>query len=391
MKDLAVYVHIPFCVKKCNYCDFLSFSASKELQKSYIECLLSEIKQAASDCEDYIIRSVFLGGGTPSLPDAVCIMKIMDKLHEFYKFADDAEITMEMNPGTVNEDKIRIYKESGINRISIGMQSSKDDELKVLGRIHNNETFLECYKKVREAGFNNVNIDVLSALPGQSFESYMETLKQVVELNPEHISAYSLIIEEGTPFFDLYGDVDIKAKVPLPTEEVERAMYHATKSFLLDNGYKRYEISNYAKYRDKDYSCRHNKAYWTGVDYIGFGIGASSMMNHVRWSNIREIDRYIDILKLSDDLSYKNIRTEIDELDIRARMEEFMFLGLRLTEGISLQEFENEFETDIRKIYDKIIDKHIKEELLEIDGDRLKLTERGMDVSNYVMADFLLG
>ena len=392
MKDLAVYVHIPFCVKKCNYCDFLSFNASRDIQNKYIDSLINEIKQAASDFEDFSIRSVFLGGGTPSLPDAVCISKIMEALGENYSFSGNPEISMEMNPGTVTREKLLTYKSAGINRISIGMQSSKDDELKALGRIHDNQKFLDCYNLVREAGFKNVNIDVLSALPGQSFDSYMDTLRQVVSLKPEHISAYSLIIEEGTPFFDLYGEdaTASEGSGSLPSEDEERRMYHATKSFLKEYGYERYEISNYALKKDCDFSCIHNKAYWTGVDYIGFGLGASSMIENVRWSNISDLEEYTRLLAASDSFSCKKIRCEITPLDEKTQMEEFMFLGLRLTDGISIAGFADRFGKDIDSIYGAVIQKKISEGLLEKNSDRLRLTEYGMDVSNYVMSEFLL-
>lgn len=390
MKNLAVYVHIPFCVKKCNYCDFLSFPAGSDLQQQYIYALLEEIKQAASDCEEYVVRSVFLGGGTPSLPDAAFICQIMDTLRDNLHFAEDAEISMEMNPGTVDADKIALYKKAGINRISIGMQSSKDNELKALGRIHDNKTFLQCYDLVRQAGFKNVNIDVMSALPDQDYDSYMETLQQVVDLKPEHISAYSLIIEEGTPFYDLYEEGKENTLHPLPSEDEERRMYHATKEFLHAHGYERYEISNYALMEPVDYSCRHNTAYWTGADYIGFGLGASSMMKHTRWSNITDIKEYIATISPDDVMSYKKVRTDIDRLSIRAQMEEYMFLGLRMTRGISISGFNTLFGKTIEEVYGTVIEKNINSGLLAQDGDILRLTEYGTDVSNHVMADFLL-
>ncbi|MCR4902670.1 MAG: radical SAM family heme chaperone HemW [Butyrivibrio sp.] len=392
MKDLAVYIHIPFCVKKCNYCDFLSFPAGEELWKKYLEKLIKEIIMTASDCREYIVSSVFLGGGTPSLLDAVCIGDILKALKDNYKMAGDCEITMEMNPGTVTPYKLKLYREYGINRISIGMQSSKDKELKILGRIHNNEEFLKCYWNVREAGFKNVNIDVMSALPAQDYDSYMDTLRQVVSLRPEHISAYSLIIEEGTPFYDMYGEDSDKNKevAPLPSEEDERKMYHETKRYLRQMGYERYEISNYSLIsKDKDYSCRHNKAYWTGIEYIGFGIGAASMMNHTRWSNIRDIVKYMDILDKDSGEGFKALRCDVEELDIHAGMEEFMFLGLRLCKGVSKHKFESLFGQSIQSVYGNVLDKMLKNKLLEEEGDFIKLTEYGTDISNYVMSEFL--
>jgi oxygen-independent coproporphyrinogen-3 oxidase len=289
-------------------------------------------------------------------------------------------------------DKLFSYREAGFNRLSIGCQSLSDDELKILGRLHNSSLFFETYNNARDAGFININVDVMSALPGQSRDSYVNTLNRVLELGPEHISAYSLIIEEGTPFFDMELDI--------PDEDTDRAMYHETKRILKDRGFHRYEISNYALGADNDdaYECRHNKVYWTRGDYLGLGLGAASMVDNVRWSNIRDIGTYVKELAEAES-SFAKIRENVDELSTAAQMEEFMFLGLRLVEGVDVDSFKDCYECDIYDVYSETIEKYTGMGLLETydslneDGNmahKLRLTDRGLDVSNTVMADFLL-
>lgn len=375
MKQLSIYVHIPFCVRKCLYCDFLSFSAGEDIVSKYFEALCREAEGSASRYGDHEIKSVFFGGGTPSFVDSKYICNFLDKIRDNYKVAVDPEISIEVNPASALMGKLKDYKAAGFNRISIGAQSLNDDELKILGRVHPGKAFYDTFENARRAGFANINVDVMSALPGQSLESYMETLKKVVSLRPEHISAYSLIIEEGTPFFDMELD--------LPDEETDRAMYHETKRFLEEHRYHRYEISNYALGRDHE--CFHNKVYWKRGNYLGFGIGAASMTDDVRWNNTRSIDEYIQ--KSSDPQA---IREDMEELTIRSRMEEFMFLGLRLVEGVSIREFSELFAKDIFAVYGDVISKYTQLGLLELKAGYLRLTEKGLDVSNTVMADFLL-
>lgn len=387
-KELSLYIHIPFCERKCLYCDFLSFNAEKELMGSYFKALSKEIQLSGKVYKDYIVRSVFFGGGTPSFPDHGKICNTLDQIKESFTMDDDCEISIEANPASAIYDKLQAYRNAGFNRLSIGAQSLNDEELKRLGRLHDSRQFFETYENARKAGFDNINIDVMSALPGQSFESYMDTVRKVIELRPEHISDYSLIIEEGTPFYDM--------DLELPDEEEDRLMYHETKKYLAQNGYHRYEISNYALggQSDDTYECFHNKAYWIRSNYLGLGLGAASMIEDVRWSNIKDIKDYIAFM--ADDSSFDKIRENVENLSIEGRMEEFMFLGLRLVRGVDLNEFETLFKRTAEEVYAEVIYKYVEMGLLhryvekKSGHEYLCLTEKGLDVSNTVMADFLI-
>ena len=375
MKLLELYIHIPFCVKKCAYCDFLSGPSDEESREKYIELLCAEIDACKGKVEEYQVSTVFFGGGTPSILYGNQIEKIMSKLREVFVFAKDAEISIEMNPGPVTEEKLAAYKKAGINRLSIGLQSVHDEGLKMLGRIHTYDEFLHSYKMAREAGFENINIDLISAIPGQTVESWAKTLQTIVNLQPEHISAYSLIIEEGTPFYEKYGEgsgVDL-----LPSEDDEREMYWQTKQILHEAGYERYEISNYAK---AGRECRHNIGYWERTPYLGFGIGAASLFEETRYANPSNIEEY----RMSFDEKFK-----AEKLSTEERMEEFMFLGLRMMRGISKERFAMEFDVNIEEVYGEQIEKLKKLELLEENSDRIYLTEKGIDVSNSVFVEFM--
>ena len=360
---MELYVHIPFCVKKCAYCDFLSFPQGEEIQRRYVEKLMEEIRTVSAGFHDTPVSSVFVGGGTPSVLKARWMKELFDCLRASFHIEETAEISMEANPGTVDREKLRIYREAGINRLSFGLQSADNREFKALGRIHTWEEFLESFRLAREAGFSNLNVDLMSALPGQTVESWMDTLKKTADLDPEHISAYSLIIEEGTPFFEAYGNG--RGDGILPDEDAEREMYHRTREFLKDRGYERYEISNYAL---PGYECRHNLGYWDRREYLGIGDGAASFFEGKRWSGKEE----------------PVILTRKDA------MEEFMFLGLRKMEGVSRCRFREEFQTEMEEIYGTVIEELCRQGLLETAGDRLRLTRKGIDVSNYVMSEFLL-
>lgn len=364
-KSLGIYIHIPFCVRKCKYCDFLSGPAGKDTQKQYVEKLLEEIEQNRELLAERMTETIFFGGGTPSAIDAEDIAHILEKLKSYGNLSENAEISIEANPGTVTEEKLMIWKQAGINRISFGLQSADNEELKTLGRIHTWEEFVENYHLARKCGFHNINVDLMSALPGQTVDTWRNTMERVTELNPEHISAYSLIIEEGTPFYEAY------AKHPelLPTEEEERTIYYETKSFLAAKGYERYEISNYAK---PGYACRHNLSYWERVDYLGLGLGAASLLGNVRKSNQIEIKEYLQ----------GNFEGEKEVLSETNAMEEYFFLGLRKMEGVDWTKYEES--------YAQIIEKLVNKGLLEKDGDYVKLTELGIDVSNQVLAEFLV-
>ena len=382
-KSLELYVHIPFCVRKCEYCDFLSAPAGADTQQEYVRNLLLEIEQKGVRCTDYEVITIFFGGGTPSILKAGWIADILNAIHRDFKVRKDAEITIECNPGTLTFEKLSIYKSAGINRISVGLQSASDAELRELGRIHTYEDFLKSYDLIRKKGFSNVNIDLMAALPGQTLKSYEQTLRRVLALKPEHISAYSLIIEEGTPFYEKYEADELlreKGEKPqmLPSEETERLMYERKKELLLAHGYERYEISNYAR---RGYACRHNIGYWRRENYLGFGLGSASLLENERFHNTTDLTDYLG----GDYLAY-----EQEKLDKKSQMEEFMFLGLRMTDGISTECFRQTFGLTVELVYGPVLEQQIADQLLRKEDGRIFLTERGLDVSNYVMAQFLL-
>lgn len=376
-KSMELYVHIPFCRKKCGYCDFLSFSAEQDVQKRYVEKLLEEIRKAGETDGHAPVSSIFIGGGTPSILEAGLTGRIMKQIKESFHPEPDAEISMEANPGTVTEKKLSEYRDAGINRLSFGLQSADDRELRELGRIHTFGQFLESFRMARECGFDNLNVDLMSALPGQTAASWEDTLKKTAELGPEHISAYSLIIEEGTPFYGKYGNPE--GKKLLPDEDTERDMYHRTGEILKEFGYERYEISNYAK---PGRECRHNTGYWTGVPYLGLGLGAASFLEGRRFSNPLSMEEYLG----QDPSLWERDVQILEEKDLQA---EFFFLGLRLVQGVSLREFERRFHVTAESVYPGLMERCVKEKTAVLEGDRFRLTDLGLDVSNYVMAQFL--
>ena len=449
--ELGIYIHIPFCVHKCIYCDFLSSPADVHTRKQYVRALINEIyltregkcankliknvsqgdntsyedmeeqavngltsdyalydtvcmadyektimQEDISGCVDdiksengHIVTSIFIGGGTPSAIDAEDISDILDVVRKNYNVSDKAEITIECNPGTMDKKKAVIYRKAGINRISFGLQSTDNNELRMLGRIHTYEQFIESYKIAREAGFDNINIDLMSALPGQTMESFKAVLEKALSLGAEHISVYSLIVEEGTRLSD-----NIDSFPPIPSDDEDRQMYYMTKEMLSSYGYEQYEISNYAQ---KGYECKHNLKYWERCDYLGFGIGAASLYGGRRYTNISDIGRYMDVLaEITNalDKSYVNellqIRTDMEELSKEDEMSEYMFLGLRKTKGIDITDFKEEFGTDIKDIFGEAIEDNIARGLLIHDGNCLYLSKRGIDISNTVMSDFIL-
>lgn len=376
MERLSIYIHIPFCIRKCYYCDFLSAYGNAETKKAYVDRLLEELEQEAGNYRDYQVVSVFFGGGTPSVLEETDTARIMNAVKTHFCLNPDAEITGEVNPKTAEEEKLAAYRQMGFNRLSIGLQSAQDEELKKLGRIHDYKDFLVLYEGARKAGFQNINVDVMAALPGQSVESYKRTLEKVVSLSPEHISAYSLIVEEGTPFFEWYGEKGSPEE--LPDEEEEREMYVMTEELLGKEGYHRYEISNYAK---DGFECIHNTAYWVRRDYAGFGLGAASLVKGERFRNKRNLEDYLrgDFTKAERQLLTKE-----------ECMEEFMFLGLRLIRGVEKSAFLEQFGVALEQVYAGVLEKMEKQGLLVNGKERVFLTKRGLDVSNYVMAEFLL-
>lgn len=489
-QNLSLYLHIPFCVRKCLYCDFLSGPQSADMQEQYVEALCREIQETSPEYREYQVVSVFIGGGTPSVLLPEQTIRIMETLKSCFILTDTCEISMEMNPGTVTPEKMNAYRACGINRISIGLQSANDGELKALGRIHTCADFLKAYEMAVEAGFTNINVDLMSAIPEQTLKSYQETLQKVLALQPQpvHISAYSLIVEEGTPFYE--------QELNLPDEETERRMYEITDDILRKAGYHRYEISNYAKAGKE---CVHNKVYWQRGNYLGLGIGSASLIQNVRFHNVTDIWSYVNLMlgensigneienaskehgekfqvekdclkkgnaekdclkkgnvekndlrkenaekeqvekltaekeqveKVNAEIEnvkkdnieknsaeegnieknnmesgnaarpdkniigrVKKLREEVQELPIEEQMEEFMFLGLRMMEGVSERRFFENFGRRFEEVFPGVIEKHEKLGLLEVTGEEfvhLKLTSHGIDVSNQVFVDFML-
>lgn len=410
MKELELYLHIPFCERKCAYCDFLSAPADLPVRISYIKKLQEEIAYYGAQYGEYQVSSIFFGGGTPTILEGYQLAAILETVKEHFNITADAEITVECNPGTLTAGKAEKLVQAGFNRLSMGLQSADDRELQLLGRIHNFAQFLESYDLARKAGFRNINVDLMSALPGQTLKSWQDTLQKVTALRPEHISAYSLIIEEGTPFYERFAEderIREEGGHPrlLPEEDVERQMYELTETFLHTKGYERYEISNYAK---PGYECRHNCGYWTRKDYLGLGLGASSLVEHQRFQNTSDLKTYLEqeyspqcegqhehiaeTIQLQEEtgLTQTGHHIHIETLDKKSEMEEFMFLGLRLMAGISRQQFEKNFQVTLNSVYGEVLRKLKGEQLIEEVAGYVRLTEHGIDVSNYVLAEFLL-
>ena len=370
---VEIYIHIPFCIRKCDYCDFLSGPSRPKEQADYVQALLREI-QAVEEGEGRSVSSIFIGGGTPSVLDERLLGDILKEIRNRFKMEEDAEITIEVNPGTANIGKLQAYREMGINRLSIGLQSPQDRELKILGRIHNYEQFLETYQEARTVGFDNINIDLMSAIPDQTYEGWAKNLRTAAELEPEHISAYSLIVEEGTPF--------AARKLNLPDEDTEYNMYEATAQILKEYGFEQYEISNYAR---KGRECRHNVGYWTRQDYLGFGLGASSLYGKERFANTADMKKYLE-----NSRNPEKIREKEPSLTREDEMAEFMFLGLRMTKGISKADFQKCFGCTIESVYGEVLEKYESMGLLLEQDGRIFLSREGIHVSNSIMAEFLL-
>ena len=376
-KDLGLYIHIPFCIKKCAYCDFLSWKGSGEEREAYVQALEKEISSYSEFAKDYRVSTVFFGGGTPSVLEGEQTERILKKIRDTFRVEKDAEITLEMNPGTAQKEKLLLYRELGINRLSIGLQSVKNENLKLLGRIHTYEDFLDSYRMAREAGFDNISADLISSLPGQTLEEWKEELEILQETPLEHISVYQLIIEKGTEFYEKYGEHEEL----LPDEETSREIYLWTGKYLKEHGFEQYEISNYARPSRKS---RHNLRYWERKDYLGLGLGAASMVHNIRMSNTRDWAKYIE-----GSQNPKRLREEVEFLEEPRQMEEFMFLGLRKTEGVSRKEFRRIFGRDLDMVYEKALQKHLENGMLEASKDRIRLSQAGILVSNQVLSDFI--
>lgn len=375
MKEISLYVHIPFCDQKCFYCDFPSFVGKEQLKENYVKALIKEINNKIT--KEYLINTIFIGGGTPSslgCNELEILLKEINKLN----LSNNIEYTMECNPGNLTKEKLKIMKEYGVNRISMGLQAVQNTLLKSIGRIHNYDEFERNFKEARDFGFNNINVDLIFGLPNQSLENWKESLERIIALNPEHISAYSLIIEEGTAFYKLYEE----DKLNIPTEDVEREMYNLAKSKLLEAGYYQYEISNYSKI---DLECRHNLAYWNMDSWIGVGSAASSYINNKRLTNTSVVEKYIEGINNDNPIMEEEIINSLED-----NIEEFMFMGLRKIKGISISEFKRRFGKSIEDVYGPLLDKYENAKLIIRDGDNLYLSSQGIEWSNQIMAEFLL-
>ena len=371
-QEISLYIHIPFCVRKCLYCDFPSFSGMDGMFEDYVRRLCREMGEAAPSFQGIGVKSVFFGGGTPSILPPALMGRIMDKIMSAYDVNSDAEISMEANPGTLDAAKLREYKSMYFNRLSMGLQAWQDRLLERLGRIHRGGEFEDNFLQARDSGFKNINVDLMFSLPGQTMDDWQETLEKVMRLDPEHISAYSLIIEEGTPFFDMYE----KGQITETDENTDRRMYYLAKEMLSDKGFRQYEISNFAK---EGFECRHNITYWRTEEYRGFGLGAHSYVDGTRFHNSADMKEYMA----------GGGRLDMEKLTPEEMQEEFMFMGLRMNEGISKEEFLKRFKTDITSVYGREISELISEGLLTENKGRISLTDRGIDVSNQVFEKFI--
>ena len=395
MKNLEIYIHIPFCVRKCEYCDFLSFPADDDAKLRYVKGLMAEMIFYGPLMKNYQVSSVYIGGGTPSSIDEQWIAALMEGVFDCFNVLPDAEISIECNPSTLSREKLLAYRDAGINRLSIGLQSANNDELKRLGRIHTFEQFVTNYEVARNVGFKNINVDLMYGLPEQSASQYMATVNKIIRLHPDHISAYSLIVEKGTPFYEKYKFDMVRQEAGmgtefLPDEDELYDMEKAGQKAFMDAGYRQYETSNYAK---RGMECRHNIGYWTRADYLGLGIGAASLISNVRYTNTSDMDEYLSrcrhIHDVGDDIFKANLHVAADVIDKKEQMEEFMFLGLRMTKGISVQEFRGRFGKEIEEIYGQVLKKYEAMGFLEESGGFWRFTRKGIHVSNHILSDFL--
>ncbi|MCI8308133.1 MAG: radical SAM family heme chaperone HemW [Lachnospiraceae bacterium] len=405
MRELSIYIHIPFCVRKCLYCDFLSGKPKGNSMSDYAHALINEIKNAGAYAKDFTVETVFIGGGTPSIYGSNVISDIINTLRDAFEsvrkgsFAP-SEVTMECNPGTVDVDKLILYKKCGINRISLGLQSANYEELKMLGRIHRYEDWVNSVISARKAGFDNINVDLMSGLPGQSRESFADTLRKVLEYETEHISVYSLIVEENTPFYNMYNPDNMTDEQYDEWEREDRAIYDMTYDTLLSHGYRQYEISNYAK---PGFACKHNLVYWNRGDYLGLGLGSSSMIGDIRFKNCTSLKKYMDYYSksgagagtrlhaasLPDTLYMNTLHEDVQKLTGEEQMSEHVMLGLRKTEGIDIHEFDERYNADFMNQYREQIKKWTDAGMLEFTQGRICCTRRGLSVSNAIIVDFM--
>ncbi|MEE3481031.1 MAG: radical SAM family heme chaperone HemW [Lachnospiraceae bacterium] len=385
--ETELYIHIPFCMKKCLYCDFPSGAYGSEIRRRYTKALMRELLYQAERMDDCDITTIYIGGGTPTWLEEKYMEKIIRTVYRYFHVRPDAEFTMECNPATAAEKTLTLYRSLGVNRLSIGLQSSDENELKTLGRVHSYSEFLNTFQYARNAGFDNVNVDIMTGIPGQTPVSLKKTLSDVTGLRPEHISCYSLIVEEGTPFYDLYEEDVKKREKGLPTEELpdedqEYELGKIAQHYLTEHGYGQYEISNYAHMGK---ACRHNIGYWQRVPYLGVGLGAASLLDNIRYTNTKDIYEYLSKVEAGDFPIYESA----EAVSRRGQMEEFMFLGLRMNEGVSRRDFEKTFGVSVDAMYGEVMEKLVSEGLLVYSEGRIRLTELGADLSNYALSFFL--
>lgn len=374
---LGLYIHVPFCAQKCYYCDFNSYKINSNQKKEYLINIEREIKFYKGEFKDKCFDTVFFGGGTPSILTVDELKELVNNINENFNIKKDAEITIECNPGTINREKLEAMKKMGINRLSIGLQATQNYHLKSIGRIHTYEEFEKNYYDALDIGFKNINIDLMYALPNQKTQEWKDTLDKIINLNPSHISAYSLILEEGTKLYDMYQNKEFE----LLDEDTDINMYNYTIDTLKRHGYNQYEISNYSK---EDLECKHNIIYWKCDNYLGLGPGASGFIGDTRYSNIEDICEYNKCIM-------QNIRPVSEEIELtkKDKIEEFIFMGLRMNEGINIDVFKERFDTNFYDIYQEVMDKLIKRELVRFDGKNISLTQKGREISNSVFIEFL--
>lgn len=379
MKNIGIYIHIPFCKRKCFYCDFCSFETNANLYKEYVNCLIEEIKNSNVNNKEVLIKTMYIGGGTPSIIDEKYIELIISTLKDKFNFDKKCEMTIEVNPGTANIDKLKKYKEIGINRLSIGLQTTNDRLLNLIGRIHNFSEFENVYDIAKSVGFKNVNVDLMIGLPTQTIDDVVESLDKIIKKNPEHISVYSLILEEGTKLEKMVKN----RKIEVLEDELERDMYWTVKRTLEQNGYNHYEISNFAK---SGFESKHNTDCWKQHEYLGFGLSAHSYFNDIRYSNIYDISKYISNIKNKD--FEKNVETN-EIQDIKSKENEFIILGLRMLKGVNIDSFYKIFNENPTRMYAKQIEKLTNQGLIKIQNGNIKLTDKGIDFANIVWSEFI--
>ena len=376
MKEIGIYVHIPFCKRKCYYCDFVSYDNKYEKIDSYVETVKKEIEDTSNEfTKNHIVSTIYFGGGTPSFLESKYIKLLLENIRRNFNVSSNAEITLEVNPGTITEEKLKTYQMCGINRLSIGLQTTNDNLLKKIGRIHTYSEFLSTYNLARKLGFSNINVDLIFSLPDESLDDLKLDLEKIIELSPEHISTYSLIVENGTKIKEL---IEENADgYNLPSEDIERQMYWYIKNTLEEKGYRHYEISNFAK---EGYESKHNLNCWNQKEYFGFGAAAHSFIDGIRFSNKKILSEYIFNFK-SRDIEEKMNREELAK--------EYMMLGLRKIDGVSISEFERKFNLNPLLYFRFEISKLVEEDLIEVDLDDIKLTKKGLDFANIVWEEFV--